>query len=112
MGSFNSAPKIPNDDCQDNDVNLPKNISRTELLQYCHQRPYGQLMFKRAFKKTNGKRADESDNMGIKLRKLNAVTEGSFSSFNLSKNKLFCVFSIPLDCELVADDFPQLITTH
>ncbi|ERL84882.1 hypothetical protein D910_02305 [Dendroctonus ponderosae] len=75
MGSFNSASKIINDDCQDNDVNLPKNISRSELLQYCHERPYGQLMFKRAFKKSNGKRADESDNMGIKLRKLHAVTE-------------------------------------
>ncbi|CAG9763398.1 unnamed protein product [Ceutorhynchus assimilis] len=72
MGSFNSAPKILNDDSQDNDVNLPKNISRNELLQYCHKRPYGQLMVKRAFRKS---RRCSNNDLGIKLKKLNAVTE-------------------------------------
>ncbi|XP_066148228.1 nocturnin isoform X2 [Euwallacea fornicatus] len=78
MGSFNSTPKIPNDDCQDNDVILPKSLSRNELLQFCQKRPYGQLMFKRAFKKAPRKLSNhnnESDSLGIKFRKINAVTE-------------------------------------
>ncbi|XP_050301160.1 nocturnin isoform X2 [Anthonomus grandis grandis] len=78
MGSFNSSPKILNEDSQDDDVSLPKNISRNELLQYCHKRPYGQLMVKRAFKKARRsavKNGEDAENLGIKVKKLNAVTE-------------------------------------
>ncbi|XP_044734324.1 nocturnin isoform X2 [Chrysoperla carnea] len=35
MGSFTSATKILNDDCQDNDVQLPERLSRLELLEHC-----------------------------------------------------------------------------
>lgn len=89
MGSFNSTPKILNDDCQDNDIKLPQPISRNELLQYCQKRPYGQLMVKRSFRKPLRKRTinnNDSENMGIKLKKLNAVTEGEL---------------LPLKCKVV-----------
>lgn len=78
MGSFNSAPKILNDDSQDNDIKLPQPISRNELLQYCQKRPYGQLMTKRSFRKPLRKRTNnnDSENLGIKFKKLNVVTEG------------------------------------
>lgn len=78
MGSFNSAPKILNDDAQDNHIRLPNNISRNELLQFCQTRPYGQFMLKRAFRKArknNTKSGEDSENLGIKFKKLNAVTE-------------------------------------
>uniref|UniRef100_A0A8D8R0S3 Nocturnin n=1 Tax=Cacopsylla melanoneura TaxID=428564 RepID=A0A8D8R0S3_9HEMI len=35
MGSFSSAPKIPNKDVQDEDIDLPDNISKQELLSFC-----------------------------------------------------------------------------
>jgi len=35
MGSFTSAPKILNDDAQDNDVDLPEAMTKEELLDYC-----------------------------------------------------------------------------
>ncbi|XP_073974101.1 NADP/NADPH phosphatase nocturnin isoform X2 [Rhodnius prolixus] len=35
MGSFNSAPKILNEDTQDNDVTLPEHMSKEDLLTYC-----------------------------------------------------------------------------
>ncbi|XP_060520021.1 nocturnin isoform X2 [Cylas formicarius] len=72
MGSFSSAPRISNGDVQDNDIVLPKNLSRDELLQFCKKRPYGQMMFKRAFKKT---RSMNGDCYELKYKKLNAVTE-------------------------------------
>jgi len=87
MGSFNSAPKILNDDSQDNDMKLPQPISRNELLQYCQKRPYGQVMVKRSFRKPLRKRINnnDSENLGIKLKKLNVVTEGeSFLSLKTS----------------------------
>lgn len=37
MGSFNSAPKILNDDTQDNDLDLPERMSREELLEFCRK---------------------------------------------------------------------------
>lgn len=35
MGSFSSAPKIPNEDIQDRDVDLPEKMSKQELLSFC-----------------------------------------------------------------------------
>uniref|UniRef100_A0A1B6CCY4 Nocturnin n=1 Tax=Clastoptera arizonana TaxID=38151 RepID=A0A1B6CCY4_9HEMI len=37
MGSFNSAPKIMNEDTQDNDLDLPEDLSKDELLVYCRK---------------------------------------------------------------------------
>ncbi|KAJ8919962.1 hypothetical protein NQ315_006491 [Exocentrus adspersus] len=73
MGSFTSAPKILNDDTLDHDVNLPKHISRNELLQHCQRQPKVHPMVKRAFRKAKG---PSESNCGLKLRKLNAVTKG------------------------------------
>ncbi|KAF7267737.1 hypothetical protein GWI33_019065 [Rhynchophorus ferrugineus] len=80
MGSFSSAPKILNDDSQDNDMSIPKNISRNELIQFCQKRPYGQYMFKRAFRKASrnnqtSQNGENSETYGLKFRKLNAVTK-------------------------------------
>ncbi|KAL1517604.1 hypothetical protein ABEB36_001345 [Hypothenemus hampei] len=91
MGSFNSAPKILNDDSQDNDLCLPKNISRHELLQYCQQRPYGQMMPKRAFRKPLRRNrtinVDNDTNIDLKMKKLSAVTKGC-SNYISSPNSL------------------------
>ncbi|CAH0545835.1 unnamed protein product [Brassicogethes aeneus] len=74
MGSFSSAPKILNDDIQDNDLVLPKNISRNELLQHCQKQiRVGHPIFKRHFKKVDGHNGQD---YGFKFRKLNAVTKG------------------------------------
>ncbi|KAL1457145.1 hypothetical protein WDU94_001806 [Cyamophila willieti] len=35
MGSFSSAPKIPNKDAQDEDIDLPENMSKQDLLSFC-----------------------------------------------------------------------------
>ncbi|KAJ8936123.1 hypothetical protein NQ318_022205 [Aromia moschata] len=72
MGSFNSAPKILNDDILDHDVNFSTNISRHELIQHCQRQPLVHPMVKRAFRKA---RNGES-NYGLKFRKLNTVTKG------------------------------------
>lgn len=74
MGSFSSAPKILNEDHQDNDISLPKAISRNELLQHCQkQSMLHHPMIKRAFRKS----PDSSDlNQSLKFRKLNSVSKG------------------------------------
>ncbi|XP_018898393.2 nocturnin isoform X2 [Bemisia tabaci] len=41
MGSFSSAPKILNEDTQDNDVDLPEKMSREELIDHCEQKLEG-----------------------------------------------------------------------
>ncbi|XP_049819753.1 nocturnin isoform X2 [Aethina tumida] len=74
MGSFSSAPKILNDDVQDNDLVIPKSLSRNELLQHCQKQiRIGYPIFKRAFKKA---RNPNDHDYGFKFRKLNAVTKG------------------------------------
>ncbi|KAK5639772.1 hypothetical protein RI129_010583 [Pyrocoelia pectoralis] len=71
MGSFNSAPKILNDDIQDKDVRLPEAISRIELLKHCQK--YLQLhpMIKRNFRLSPGYESDYSAN----FHKLNSVSK-------------------------------------
>ncbi|KAF2892734.1 hypothetical protein ILUMI_13440 [Ignelater luminosus] len=71
MGSFNSAPKILNDDNQDSDVRLPEKISRHDLLQHCQK--YLQLhpMIKRNFRKAKWCDNDYS----TKFEKLNSVSK-------------------------------------
>lgn len=73
MGSFSSSPKILNDDSQDNDIQMPINISRFELIQYCQKQPQVHPMVKRAFQKTG---QNDENSYGFKFKKLNAVTKG------------------------------------
>ncbi|XP_068913744.1 nocturnin isoform X5 [Tenebrio molitor] len=73
MGSFSSTPKILNDDCQDNDIQMPINFSRYELIQYCQTQPQVHPMVKRAFRKVG---ESNVDSYGFKFRKLNALTKG------------------------------------
>ncbi|KAJ8965508.1 hypothetical protein NQ314_004097 [Rhamnusium bicolor] len=73
MGSFSSAPKILNDDVLDHDINLPKNISRNELLQHCQRQPKILPVVKRVFRRAR----DPNSNYGLKFRKLNTVTKGT-----------------------------------
>lgn len=81
MGSFNSTPKIQNDDAQDNDLQIPINFSRYELLQYCQtQPPQVQPMVKRVFKKVGG---STDDSYAFKYKKLNAMTKGTLIYTNL-----------------------------
>ncbi|XP_056643519.1 nocturnin isoform X2 [Diorhabda sublineata] len=71
MGSFTSAPRVLNADILDDDVNLPKNISRSELIQHCQRQPKIHPMVKRAFRKA---RNSSDTNCGVKVKKLNAVS--------------------------------------
>ncbi|XP_022900104.1 nocturnin isoform X2 [Onthophagus taurus] len=73
MGSFNSAPKILNSDCQDEEVRLPEGISRHELIQFCQKHKQHYPLFKRSFRKA--KEPYFSD-YGIKYRKLNSYSKG------------------------------------
>jgi CheY-like chemotaxis protein len=73
MGSFSSTPKILNDDSQDNDIQMPINFSRYELIQYCQTQPQVHPMVKRAFRKVG---ESNVDSYGFKFRKLNALTKG------------------------------------
>ncbi|KAK9500837.1 hypothetical protein O3M35_002024 [Rhynocoris fuscipes] len=41
MGSFNSAPKILNEDSQDNDLLLPERMTKEDLLAYCSKQLQG-----------------------------------------------------------------------
>lgn len=41
MGSFTSAPKILNDDSQDDDLDLPNSMTKEDLLSYCSSYLYG-----------------------------------------------------------------------
>lgn len=72
MGSFSSTPKILNDDNQDNDLCLPEDLSRNELLQYC-QKYHLHPMVKRCFRKAN---ESKNSSYGLKFRKLNGVSKG------------------------------------
>lgn len=71
MGSFSSVPKILNADILDHDVNLPKNISRTELLQHCQRQLKTYPMVKRTFRKPKSSSELEC---GMKVRKLSRVS--------------------------------------
>ncbi|CAH1101165.1 unnamed protein product [Psylliodes chrysocephalus] len=71
MGSFSSVPKILNADILDHDVNLPKNISRTELLQHCQRQLKTYPMVKRTFRKSKSSSELEC---GMKVRKLSRVS--------------------------------------
>lgn len=55
MGSFTSAPKILNDDTQDNLIAFPVRLSRDELLQKCHTE-HKSSVIKRSFKKLSNKK--------------------------------------------------------
>lgn len=72
MGSFSSAPRILNDDVLDHDINFPKSISRTELMQHCQRQSKVHPMVKRAFRKAR----DPDSNYGLKFKKLNTFTKG------------------------------------
>lgn len=51
MGSLSSSPKIMNSDDQDNDLQMPRDISRKELLQFCRLHGNRHDLLKRTFKK-------------------------------------------------------------
>ncbi|XP_072400714.1 nocturnin isoform X2 [Diabrotica undecimpunctata] len=84
MGSFTSTPRVLNEDILDHDVNLPKNISRTELLQHCQRQPKIQPMVKRMFRKA---RPSSDFNCGVKVKKLNAVSRAC-SEYTSGPNNL------------------------
>ncbi|KAF5272703.1 hypothetical protein FQA39_LY07730 [Lamprigera yunnana] len=71
MGSFNSAPKILNDDCQDKDVHLPDAITRMEILKHCQKYLYLYPMIKRNFRLMKGYDKDCCPN----FEKLNSVSK-------------------------------------
>lgn len=74
MGSFSSAPKILNDDSQDNDLRIPEGISRQELLQFCQIQQEAQMV-KRAFRRARD--SQDSLDWSLKFRKLNTVSKGA-----------------------------------
>ncbi|CAG9856001.1 unnamed protein product [Phyllotreta striolata] len=71
MGSFSSTPRILNADILDRDIDLPKNVSRMELIQHCQRQPKIHPMVKRTFRKA---RSLSDLECGVKVRKLNGVS--------------------------------------
>lgn len=51
MGSFTSAPKILNNDDQDDDLHIPSGITRKELLQFCRSQPNTHGLLTRNFRR-------------------------------------------------------------
>lgn len=51
MGSFTSTPKILNNDDQDNDLHIPSELDRKELLQYCRMQTKLHSLLKRTFRR-------------------------------------------------------------
>jgi hypothetical protein len=76
MGSFTSAPKILNEDTQDGDVELPRRMSREELLQHCHQQ-LGTLpaLVKRRFKRLQAPFDSAPD--GVRVLQWNVLSRGT-----------------------------------
>ncbi|KAF4530564.1 hypothetical protein B566_EDAN018652, partial [Ephemera danica] len=65
MGSFTSAPRIANEDLQDNEIEFPTRLSRDELLERC-RREQRHAAVKRAFRRipnTNSTAADDRWNV-------------------------------------------------
>lgn len=85
MGSFNSSPKLVNDDSQDNDVLLPDSINRSNLLQYLKgnaERADLYPMIERKFS-----RATHLDHDYItKFEKMNSVSKGKHPVAFLCEN--------------------------
>lgn len=78
MGSFTSATKILNDDCQDNDVQLPERLSRLELLEHCSKALFHlPSLVKRSLKYRDFTNYDL--NKGI--LQLSSISESKCSSF-------------------------------
>lgn len=84
MGSFNSAPKILNDDNQDKDVCLPEAITRNDLLQHCQKHLQFYPMIKRKFQLMDGC----EDSINANFEKLNKVSKGNYfiKIFSFEKN--------------------------
>lgn len=51
MGSFTSAPKILNNDDQDDNLHIPSGITRKELLQFCKSQQNCQKLLTRSFRR-------------------------------------------------------------
>lgn len=64
MGSFTSAPKILNNDDQDDDLHIPSGITRKDLLQFCRSQPNCQKLIARSFRK-RGSIKDANNAIGI-----------------------------------------------
>ncbi|XP_063236229.1 nocturnin isoform X3 [Bacillus rossius redtenbacheri] len=76
MGSFTSAPRIPNDDTQDADVRLPERMSRDELLERCRRELRGlPALVKRAFHRAGRQFADAAPG-GLRLLHWNVLSKG------------------------------------
>lgn len=82
MGSFTSATKILNDDCQDNDVDISANITRNELLDHCRKN-LNQLptIIERTFKHRDFSNFDL--NKGI--LQLGSISESKFEIKHLNR---------------------------
>uniref|UniRef100_A0A0A9ZEV0 Nocturnin n=1 Tax=Lygus hesperus TaxID=30085 RepID=A0A0A9ZEV0_LYGHE len=50
MGSFSSSPKIMNEDTQDNDMSLPEDMTKEDLLRYCSSQLQGASVLNRRFR--------------------------------------------------------------
>ncbi|XP_059468601.1 nocturnin isoform X1 [Neocloeon triangulifer] len=74
MGSFTSAPKILNQDLQDNEVHFPERLSRDQLLERC-RREQRHLPVKRAFRPCNNAlTAANGHQDGVRVLRWNVVS--------------------------------------
>ncbi|XP_065359369.1 nocturnin isoform X2 [Calliphora vicina] len=80
MGSFNSAPKINNSDCQDDSLQIPKGLSTPELLQHCkhlrgeHQPPLLTRFFLKPLSTLSAQMVSSDITDGLRCLKLDTVS--------------------------------------
>jgi len=61
MGSFNSAPKILNEDSQDDEVELPTGVSQEQLVAHCRGLVEPPSLLARRFRQLHPQTTDETD---------------------------------------------------
>ncbi|KAI5734609.1 hypothetical protein M8J77_008719 [Diaphorina citri] len=80
MGSFSSAPKIPNEDIQDRDVDLPEKMSKQELLSFCDRElDTEDKLVERSFtpvdKRTHRNNDEETNDSKVRILQWNVLSQ-------------------------------------
>ncbi|XP_039286262.1 nocturnin isoform X2 [Nilaparvata lugens] len=70
MGSFNSAPKIMNDDNQDDDLNLPARMTHEDFLKHCRKNLEDTPLVSRSFVDIEHPERDDITKLSSKIRVL------------------------------------------
>jgi len=75
MGSFNSAPKILNEDTQDDDVELPPKMGCDQLLSHCRAQVEPPPLLDRRFKHLQPETETQSSSKTIRILQWNLLSQ-------------------------------------